>query len=716
MKHSASLYVWSGYALAALASDAHAQLVPPPAAPVLLPEVVTSATRTARDSFELPIAIDSVDKSVIQEDRLQVNISESLNRVPGIAILNRQNYAQDLQISSRGFGARSAFGVRGIRLIADGIPATLPDGQAQAQTFDLNSAERIEVMRGPFSSLYGNAAGGVIQLFTADGPAEPALTGSAFGGSYGTYKGGVQFGGQDGRFNYMYDTSRFHTDGYRDHSTVTRDLTNIKFKMPAPGGGLTMVINAFDQPETQDPLGLNRAQVVANPRLADPSATLFNTRKSARQNQIGLVYDMNLGSADTVQARTYIGDRQVTQYQAIPLATQLVNSSSGAVVDQDFGYEGVGLRWTRKVSEGARPLTFTAGTDYDRMAQHRKGYINNNGIQGALKRDEDNTVTNAAAYAQLEWKFAPRWSTVAGLRYTRVRFNSQDYFIKLTPAPANPNDSGSVNYSKTTPVAGVVFNASPDWNVYANIGRGFETPTLIELAYRPDGGTGLNFALRPSTSLSREVGVKGKIGTAARVNLTLFHANTNDEIVVATAAGGRTTFKNAPQTDRKGVELSAEGYLGAGFEAYFAYTLLNAQFTLPFTTNTTNCISTAAIANTPVPSGNRLPGVPAYTMFGELVWRHAASGFHAGAEVRANGKVYVNDLNCASADPYTIGSLRAGFEQHGKKWRLTEFARIDNVTNRQYVGSVIVADGNNRFYEPSPTRNYLVGLKAQLNF
>ncbi len=700
MNLTASLYVLSGYALAALAPDAFAQESKPAAAPVLLPEVVTSATRSARDSFDLPVAIDSVDKSVIREDRLQVNLSESLNRVPGISILNRQNYAQDLQISSRGFGARSAFGVRGIRLIADGIPATLPDGSAQASSFDLNSAERIEVMRGPFSSLYGNASGGVIQLFTADGPPEPTLSGSTFGGSYGTYKGGLQFGGQDGRFNYMFDTSRFHSDGYRDHSTVTRDLSNAKFKMPAPGGQLTMVVNAVDQPETQDPLGLTRAQVIANPRQADPSARLFNTRKSVRQNQVGLVYDMNLGSADKIQARTYLGDRQVTQFQAIPLAAQLVATSSGAVVDQDFGYEGLGVRWTHTLSDGDRPLNFSAGVDYDRMAQHRKGYLNNNGIQGTLKRDEKNTVTNSDLYGQFEWKFAPRWSTTAGLRYSNVRFNSNDYFV------SNGNDSGAVSYAKTTPVAGVLFNLAQSWNVYANIGRGFETPTLIELAYR-NTGTGLNFALQPSTSLSREIGVKGKLGKAARVNLTLFQVNTDNEIVVDTSVGGRTTYKNAPKTDRKGIELSVESYLGAGFEAALAYTWLNAGFSQPFTSGT------PAVS---VASGNRLPGVPLYTIYGEVVWRHATSGFHAAAEVRSSGKVYVNDQNSAFADPYTIGNMRAGFEQRSGKWRVTEFARIDNITNRQYVGSVIVADSNLRFYEPSPTRNYLVGVNAQLQF
>ena len=703
MKKPVSIAASLALALTALPGSSTAQQTKSTPAPVLLPEVVTSATRTARDSFDLPVAIDSVDKSVIREDRPQVNISESLNRVPGIAILNRQNYAQDLQISSRGFGARSTFGVRGIRLIADGIPATLPDGSGQAASFNLGSAERIEVMRGPFSSLYGNAAGGVIQLFTADGPPEPTLSGSLYGGSFGMYKGALQFGSQDGRFNYIYDASRFHIDGYRDHSTTTRDQSNAKFKMSLPSGVLTMLVNTFDQPETQDPLGLSRAQVIINPRQADPVATTFNTRKSVRQNQLGLVYDLNLGSADKLQARAYLGDRQVTQYLAIPLAAQAVVTSSGAVVDQDFGYQGLGLRWTHIVSEGERPLSFTTGVDYDRMAQHRKGFINNNGISGALKRDEDNTVTNTDAYAQLEWKFAARWNASAGIRHSRVRFNSRDYFITA----GNPNDSGSVSYGKTTPVAGIVFHAAPAWNLYANVGRGFETPTLIELAYRPGGATGLNFALQPSTSLHKEFGVKAKIGNAARVNLALFHIDTSDEIVINSAVGGRTDFKNASKTRREGAELSIDSYLGAGFEAYLAYTWLDARFTQPFT---------SGVPAVTVPAGNKLPGVPAYMVFGELVWRHPASGFHAGVELRASGKVYVNDLNSASADPYTIGNLRAGFEQRGKKWRLTEFVRVDNVTDRQYVGSVIIADANSRFFEPSPRRNYLLGLNAQVNF
>jgi iron complex outermembrane receptor protein len=349
-------------------------------------------------------------------------------------------------------------------------------------------------------------------------------------------------------------------------------------------------------------------------------------------------------------------------------------------------------------------LTATVGADHDRQAEHRRGFLNVNGAVGGLKRDEDDTVHNTDAYAQVEWKFAPRWNATAGLRHSRVYFNSKDYFIRA----GNGNDSGAASFNKTTPAVGVVYNVAPPLNVYANLGRGFETPSFAELAYRPGGATGLNFALTPSTSLHREIGVKAKAG-AARANLALFRIDTNDEIVVNNAAGGRTDYKNASQSRRKGVELSVEAALGRGFEAYLGYTWLDAHFTLPFVTGTGAAAAT-------VPVGSRIAGVPAYSLFGELVWRHAASGFHAGAELRMAGKIYVNDPNIAASDAYTIGSLRAGFEQRRAKWRIAEYVRIDNITDRQYVGSVIVADANSRFYEPSPGRNWLVGVNASLSF
>jgi len=287
------------------------------------------------------------------------------------------------------------------------------------------------------------------------------------------------------------------------------------------------------------------------------------------------------------------------------------------------------------------------------------------------------------------------------VRHSRVEFESRDYFI----ATGNPDDSGTVDFVRTTPAVGATFKLTPAMNLYANAGKGFETPTFAELAYRPGGATGLNFALKPARSTHYEAGAKAMLGTANRLNVAFFHIDVKDEIVVNAASGGRTDFKNAAETRRKGLEVLWEGRFQRGFEAALAYTLLDARFEQPFTSG--------AATVTP---GNRLPGVPPYTLYGELVWRHAASGFHAGLEGRRNGKVYVNDANSESAAAYTIWNVRAGFEQRTRNWRFTEFVRIDNATDRRYIGSVIVAEANGRFYEPAPERTFLLGFNAELKF
>ncbi len=687
---------------------AEAQQATPDGKPQVLQEVVVTATRVEQESQSLPVAIDRLDERVIREDKPGVSISETLNRVPGVYVPNRQNLAQDQPIISRGFGARSAFGVRGVRLIADGIPATMPDGQGQASTFSLGSAERIEVMRGPFSSLYGNAAGGVVQIFTADGPPDPTLSASLYAGSYDTFKLGTQFGGTSGRLNYLIDASRFDTSGYRDHSSTRRDHLNAKLKYDAGERGVfTLVVNSLDQPETEDPLGLTAAQVAANPRQADTNALAFNTRKSVAQSQLGLTYGLSVTASNRIEARVYQGDRQVTQFLAIPVAVQNGPRHSGGVIDLDRGYGGIGARWTHSNDIAGGPFTASIGLDHDRMEERRTGLINNFGVSGALKRYEDNTVSNTDFYAQAEWRFSPRWIILAGLRHSRVNFESTDYFITAQ----NPNDSGELEFVRTTPTAGITFKLTPDFSLYGNLGKGFETPTFAELAYRADGTSGLNFALRPALSLHKEVGVKTKLGNSMRLNLALFRIDVTDEIVVNTNAGGRATFRNAAKTQREGFELAWDGRFQHGLEAAVAYTFLDARFMQPFVTS----IGTPGVPIN-VNSGSRLPGVPPNTLYGEIVWRHAPTGFHAGVEGRHSGKIHVNDPNTEAAAAYSVWALRAGFEQRARKWRIAEFIRIDNVTDRQYIGSIIVSEGNGRYYEPAPTRNAMVGVTASLRF
>jgi iron complex outermembrane receptor protein len=653
--------------------------------------VVVTATRSPRPSLEIPASVDRIYEEEIGRARRQVDLSESLGRVPGITVQNRYNYAQDLQISSRGFGARSTFGVRGIRLIADGIPATMPDGQGQAATFALGSAQRIEVLRGPFSSLYGNASGGVIVLETQDGPLPPGAEASLWLGSYDSWRGGLKFGGQWGRLNAIAEASRFETDGYREHSAARRDHLNAKFRWDlGEATSLTLVGNSLRQPDTEDPLGLTRAQFEADPRQAVAAAFLFNTRKTVEHDQAGLNLGHRLDRRHRLEATVYAGQRWVEQYLAFAGAAPATSSGGVVQLDRDFG--GGALRWFGDFDA----LRLSAGAEHERMAERRRGFVNLNGVAGELRRDEDDTVHSTDFYLQGEWRFAERWSAHAGVRTSRVKFEAEDFFI----VPGNPDDSGRRDYSATTPVAGLLYRVSKTFSLYGNVGRGFETPTFAELAHQ-NVGSGLNFALQAARSRHAEVGAKALLPGIARVNLALFDIETRDEIVVDTASGGRTTFKNAGRTERRGVELAAETTRPGPWGAQLAFTHLDATFADTFTAGTGT-----------VPAGNVLPGVPKRQAYAQA--RYRTEALFAGVEALWRSRVAVNDANSEFADAFSVLNVFGGLSQQRGRWRFTQYVRVDNVGDRNYAGSVIVNEGNARYYEPSPRRNASIGVLAAL--
>ncbi|MFT4045167.1 MAG: TonB-dependent receptor plug domain-containing protein, partial [Solimonas sp.] len=304
-----ALAVWALYAAAE-----------PNAEPADAGTVVVTATRAPAAAFDVPASIDVIDGDRLHDDTLAVNLSEGLADVAGLLARDRQNYAQDTQLSIRGFGTRSAFGIRGLRLYADGIPASQPDGQGQISHFNLASAGRVEVLRGPFSALYGNSSGGVIQLFTADGTV-PTLYGGFAGGSFDTYRENIGASGTlgvaqvNGDYNVAF--SNFETEGFRDHSAAERRSFNGKLNLKVGDGGkLTLLLNTVNIPGAQDPLGLTRAQFEANPRGVAPVAEQFNTRKSVQQSQGGAIYEQDVGGGNTFRVMTYLGQRDVTQYLA----------------------------------------------------------------------------------------------------------------------------------------------------------------------------------------------------------------------------------------------------------------------------------------------------------------------------------------------------------------------------------------------------------------
>lgn len=679
----------------ALAGGAHAQAV--------LPEVVVTANRQEQRSFDAPAAIQAVGRDAIEAAGPQVNLSESLNRVPGITVLNRQNYAQDLQLSIRGSGSRSPFGIRGSRLIVDGIPATMPDGQGQASTISLPSAGRIEVLRGPLAQLYGNSSAGVVQVFTADGPDRPELRGSLDAGSNGLRRWGLQAAGQQGAVNYVLDLSDFRTDGWRQNSAAERRHLNARLRTQlGDRTRLTVVANVFDQPVSGDPLGLTRAQLAENPRQADSRSTEYQTGKDVSQRQLGLVLDRKLDDRSELMARVYAGQRDLDNRLSIPLFVQQAPTAAGGVVDLDRSYSGAGLRFSRRLPLGEGQLSYSVGLDLERMSERRRGFINNFGTRGELKRDEDDTVQSTGVYAQADWAINEQWSAVAGLRANRVRFNVKDFFVR----PGNPDDSGQARFSATNPVIGLTRHLGPDSNLYVNVGRGFETPTFTEIGYR-SGGSGPNLDLREARSTHVELGYKTRLTAQQRLDVALFHIGTRDEIVVASSSGGRTIYTNAGKTRRSGIELAHSAQWTPEWQTHLALSTLNARFADAFVNS----------GGAQVAKGNRIPGTLDRQLFAELAWKpQAVPGLTGAIEVVHLGRIAVDDLNTDRTDAATLFNLRLGWEQTIGQWRLKSYLRLDNLADKAYVGSVIANEGNRRFFEPAPGRQWGVGASLSYTF
>ncbi len=675
-----------GAVLAACAFDVHAQQ-----AEQQLQEVVVSASRAEQERFDAPAAIDVIQVDPFAQQSPLVNMSELLSGVPGLQVRERQNYAQDLQISVRGFGTRSTFGVRGVRILIDGIPATMPDGQGQAATASLASASRIEVLRGPLAQLYGNAAGGVVQVFSKDPPLQPQGELSLGAGSDGQRQYGFSLGGGSETLGAVLDVSQYATDGYRDHSAARRTTVNGKVvARPSADTTITGVFSSFDQPLSQDPLGLTRAAFMNDPRSVAPNALTFDTRKTISQTQLGVVVEHKLGAQDTLNARVYGGERQV--FQTLGFAGG--PTSAGGVIDLDRGYGGAGASWTHRQTVNGLPLQWTLGADFDTQSERRQGFDNAFGTPTTLRRDERGRARNRDLYAQVDWTFAPQWRLIGGVRSSEVRLEVDDDFI----APGNPDDSGRVKYRATSPVAGLLWNASERVNLYANVGKGFETPTLAEAAYRA-GGTGPNLDLEASTSVQGEIGARIK-GERHALDLALFQSRSKNEIVPQQTVGGRSVFQNVDGVRRRGVEAAWRAEWDARWSSQLAYTWLDAQFRRAFSN-----------AGGTVTAGNRLPGAAEHSLYGELQYRWNEK-LSSALEMSASSRTWVNDVNSEAAPGYAVVNLRGGYRFDAGPAKMILFGRIDNVFDRAYAGSVIVNDGNGRFYEPAPGRRLFVGLRT----
>ena len=671
--------------------------------------MVVTAPPTTVSELDTPAAVSVVNGDEMRQAAPRVNLSESLGAVPGLQVQNRQNYAQDLQLSIRGFGSRSTYGVRGLRIYVDGIPATMPDGQGQTSNIDIGSVDTIEVLRGPFSALYGNSSGGVINVTSQTGTQPPTVEASSYYGSFGTWHygmkatGAVGDGSHAGDVDYTVSTNRFTTHGYRDHSGARKNLANARLGVRINDvSKLTLLLNSVDI-KANDAGGLTADEWRDNPRQS-PRGDQYNTRKNTRQTQAGLRYERQLSAQDDLSVMMYAGERETTQFQSIPRAPQLKPSHAGGVIDLTRHYQGIDTRLTHR-GELLVPVTLTAGLDYENMSERRKGYENfvmvngapQYGEQGALRRNERNLMWNVDPYLQTQWQLTDKLSLDAGVRYSSVWFDSNDYYI----TPGNGDDSGDASYHKWLPAGSLKYALTDAWNVYLSAGRGFETPTINELSYRSDNQSGLNFGLKPSTNDTVEIGSKTRLGNGL-LTAALFQTNTDNEIVVDSSSGGRTSYKNAGKTRRQGMELGLDQQFGESWRLKAAWTWLDATYR-------TNVCDDASC------NGNRIPGIArnmGYASFGY----QPEQGWYAGSDIRYMSDIMANDENTAKAPSWTVVGLTTGYKWSYGRMDMDLFGRVDNLFDREYVGSVIVNESNGRYYEPAPGRNYGIGLNLAWRF
>ncbi|MFX6990676.1 TonB-dependent receptor [Acinetobacter baumannii] len=673
-----------------------------------LPTLHVEATRTDTGYLQTPASVFRIEAPQVDSSS-QVNLTEVVKGIPSLQIRNRENYAQDLQLSMRGFGARSTFGVRGIRLYVDGIPATMPDGQGQTSNIDLSSLDHVEVLTGPFSSLYGNSSGGTILTSTKEGQGKDSIELSYSGGSHDKSRAGLVLqGGAKGANepSYIISSSYFDTDGYREHSGAEKVLNNAKLSWNLDDGSKINWVTNYVKIHADDPQGLTHDQWNANPKQQVPFLKQFNVRKDIEQTQTGVTWSKPINDKNELYAMAYLGNRQVTQYQSIPKSTQDASiNHAGGVIDFERNYYGADFRWTGK--ELLPNTTVSIGVALDAMDEDRKGFENFNlvngqpsyGVKGNLRRDEDNTLWNIDPYLQASWQFLPTWRLDTGVRYSNVHYKSEDNYL------SNGDDSGKTDYDKVLPSVALSWQILPELMAYVSYAKGFETPTFTEMAYRPDGQSGFNFDLTASTSDTYETGFKSQ-NQLGDFTLAVFQTKTKDDIVSAGNSNGRSTFRNADKTLREGVEFAWNKKLWRDLIATASYSYLDATFDADI----------PALGNiAQISSGNAIPGIAKNQAYASLAWQ-PSHGLYGGVDVQYMDKVYVNDTNSDAAPSYSVTSANVGYAWVMGDWKVNSFARVDNLFDKKYAGSVIVNDGNSRYFEPADGRNWSAGLRVIKQF
>ncbi|ABM61837.1 TonB-dependent receptor family protein [Halorhodospira halophila] len=668
-----------------------------------LPPVVATVPRLDVDPDDYPAAVSVVGREAYASGR-RLSLDQGLDRVPGVHTQNRYNAAQDLRLSVRGFGARSPFGVRGIRALVDDVPYTVADGQSQLDALDPAFVEQLEVIRGPASALYGNAAGGVFRFTTLEPPESGEfLGGEVLFGSHGERAQRVWGGRAEEAWRTAVTASNQEMDGYRDHSGAAQRRLNIKLDRDLAGGErLRFIANLLDAPEAQDPGGLSREQVRDDRRQATDNAVDRDAGEEVEQQTGAVILTAEPSATEFWEGRAFLQRRDFYRRNPFPGG----NGDPGGIVTFERYYGGVGGRHVRRTEAAGRPVQVSVGTDAEWQYDDRQRYVNNNGREGERTNDQRERAQVVAGYLQADWEVAPRWRLVGGGRLDWTRLSIDDREAGL--------DTDSQTYTEPSYLAGVRYAVAEDHSLYAKASSAFETPTLWELWDRDAGG--IDDTIEPQQARSVEVGVKGRaLDRRLRYELTLFQVRTEDELVPQEDADGPTRYANAGETRRRGVELGVEAFPTERLEVTAA--LAYGQFTFrDFETSELEGVSGAEDPDQV--RGNRIPGVPRAHGYLETAWQ-APSGWRWAADVRASEGIWADDRNTQRSSGYTEVGLHASRTFVTDAYEAEPFFGVNNLFDATYDANVRINAANESdnsledggYFEPAPERTIYAGIR-----
>jgi iron complex outermembrane recepter protein len=665
--------------------------------PTLPPVEVTVTRDAARATLELPYALSRVVPDSVRPALRHVSFDEMLLALPGVSVANRNNPTQDPRISIRGFGARSAFGVRGVRVVRDGIPLTLADGQTPIDYLDLESVGRIEVIRGSAGSLYGNAAGGVVDVRTIDPPSDVvAGRATGYGGSYGLKRWATAVGGTSGPVRYQGDLSRTEQEGFRRNARQQSTGGTARLLLANQTSEVALSYTGYDTPTAENPGALTAAEMDQDPRQADPAQIRKGARKAVQQSQLGLSGTRRSSSGMELSASAHYGWRT------------LDNPLTFAIVDVDRTTAGVAARVTAPARAFGLEHRLSAGVDAQFQDDDRSNFANCNFVpplaaptaacpvlsqeRGVLQLDQRERVSGIGPFIRDEIAFADRYRVTLGARADYVRFRVDDHLIVGT----NPDDSGERTLHAISPLLGFVARLSALHAAYANVSTAFETPTATELANQPDGSAGINPTLDPQYATTIEAGFKGTAMGRVRYDASLFATRVRDELIPfeVPGGGGRRYFRNAGSTRRRGAELGLAASLGkATVGASYSYSDF---FFSDYTVGTNDY------------SDNRIPGVPNQQVQGYATWNWR--GWFATVEGQASGGMYMDDANSLRSGGWEIMNTRVGGRLPIGDVTLAPVVAVSNLFDRTYAGSIVVNAAAGRYFEPAPGRTIYAGL------